>query len=228
MAHSSTPAKRGAVTEFSAASRKRLAFVAYNTDVDFRTIITLTYPAVFPKTGAQVKRDLMAFKRWLRRDYGGPYSYLWALEFQDRHAPHFHFLTDHPFPRRMDDKSAFRFRIASAWYRIVASGDEKHLLAGTSAEGVRFRRGGNHYLAKYAAKLRQKKVPDDFHLVGRMWGCSRDVMPTPIETLPTTERDIKAALVDWDHYRGDKHPVFQTIYGASNIIKEYLGEEETV
>ena len=41
------PPPRGTVVEFSYRSRQRLAFVAANSPVKFRTMITLTYPAAY-------------------------------------------------------------------------------------------------------------------------------------------------------------------------------------
>ncbi|GAG78505.1 unnamed protein product, partial [marine sediment metagenome] len=49
---------RAPIREFSKKSRQRLAFVASNTECVFKTMITLTYPRVFPGDGRVVKAHL--------------------------------------------------------------------------------------------------------------------------------------------------------------------------
>lgn len=207
---------RGDVQEFTFDSRQRLAFVACNTDIVFRTMITLTYPAEYPTDGIQVKKHLHTFFMWLRRDLGSKPSYLWFLEFQKRGAPHFHILLDWTLPGSRADTKAFRFRVASSWYRIVGSQDPKHLAAGTRAERIRKPDGAARYAVKYALKMRQKKAPSDYHHVGRFWGASRDVKPTPKKTVRCTEDDVRGALEGWPYAPDEKHPVYRMLYGVAD------------
>ena len=86
---------------------------------------------------------------------------MWVLEFQKRGAPHYHV-----FVRKALD----RFAVADAWFRIVASGDPKHLEAGTRIEAFRHPPALGSYVMKYAAKMEQKDVPSEFQRVGRFWG----------------------------------------------------------
>ncbi|MCK5292649.1 MAG: hypothetical protein KAR39_11625, partial [Thermoplasmata archaeon] len=69
---------RGKIMFLSKKSRKRLAFIANNTGVVFRTMITLTYPGEFPNDGEDVKRNLHTFLIWCKRFFKRP-SYLWFL-----------------------------------------------------------------------------------------------------------------------------------------------------
>src|SRR5512146_128055 len=85
--HKST---RGVITMLSDDSLKRLAFVANNANVDFRSMITLTYPNEFPVSGKVCKQHLDAMLKALKRKCGDGLQYLWFLEFQKRGAPHFH------------------------------------------------------------------------------------------------------------------------------------------
>lgn len=209
---------RGEVTEFSWDSRKRLAFVACNTDVVFNTLITLTYPAAFPSNGKTVKKHFHAFLEWLARDLGGRPSYLWFLEFQKRGAPHYHILIDWRLPKARRSVTEFRFRLSSAWYRIVGSGDPKHLAAGTRSESVRLRDGAARYAVKYATKMRQKVVPADYRNVGRFWGCSRDVIPVPRKTLRCTEDDVRGALEGWEFAPSPDRPVYKVLYGRADAF----------
>ena len=86
-----TGAQRADISMFSTRSRMRLAFVAHNADQEFRSMLTLTYPAEFPTDGKLVKAHLNRFLGWIRRKYVDP-GYLWFLEFQARGAPHIHIL----------------------------------------------------------------------------------------------------------------------------------------
>jgi len=211
------PPTRGEVKEFSYQSRQRLAFVAANTDVVFSTMITLTYPRDFPSDGIKVKRDLRAFLDFCRRDLEHPF-YLWWLEFQLRGAPHIHLLLDWPFPRTRQDRSAICFRVSATWYRIVGSGDPKHLAAGTRTERLRSAEGGARYCVKEACKMYQKLVPELYRNVGRFWGCSRAVIPTCKAIHRCTEDDVRAALEGWKYAPKDDQDVYKLIFGAAHLF----------
>jgi len=232
------PPTRGEILEFSKKSRKRLAFVACNTDVVFKTMITLTYPAEFPSDGKTVKNNLRAFLEWLTRDLGARPSYLWFLEFQKRGAPHFHLLIDwelpviwreetvnidgHTITRKRpsqdhrDQVKWFRHRVSATWYRIVGSGDYKHLQAGTRTERIRKPDGAKRYATKYAYKMRQKAVPPEYRNVGRFWGCSKDVLPVPRQEHRCTEDDVRGTLEGWQYAPKADRPVYQVLYGVAD------------
>jgi hypothetical protein len=232
------PPTRGEITEFSRTSRQRLAFVACNTDVSFKTMITLTYPGEYTTDGKAVKAHLKAFLEWLSRDLGHRPSYLWFLEFQQRGAPHFHILVTyslplvwqketilvngHPITREVPSQAArdavkgFRFRVSAAWYRIVGSGDPRHFAAGTRTERIRKKDGAARYAVKYAMKMRQKRVPKAYRNVGRFWGCSRDVLPSPRQEHRVTEDDVRGALEGWKYAPKRDRPVYKVLYGTSD------------
>lgn len=236
----SQPGPRGIITELSFESRQRLAFVACNTSVVFHTMLTLTYPCAFPNDGLKVKRNLHAFLQWLRRDIGWSYEYLWFLEFQDRGAPHIHLLIDYAMPppwvsvelaihgqkqtvtRRNPDAvlwiKAWRFRIASAWYRIVGSRDPKHLVAGTRVEAVRKPDGAKRYAVKYAMKTHQKRVPVAYQNVGRFWGHSKAVRPKPIAVARCTEDDVRGRLEGWRYAPPASRTLYKYLYGQADAF----------
>jgi len=211
------PGIRGVITEFSDASRKRLAFVASNTAIDFQTMITLTYPGEFTTDGEEVKRHLREFLTWLRKDIGR-YSYLWFLEFQRRGAPHFHILIDRKF-RGTELLRGLRFRVSSNWYRIVDSGDARHVAAGTRVEKVRKADGARFYAVKYAQKMYQKQVPAEYQSVGRFWGCSRDVKPEPEAFVRCTEDDVRGALEDWRYAPSAERPIYRVLYNQGDRFR---------
>lgn len=86
---------RGAIRGFTHQSRRRLNHLIRNTHDLWDGFLTLTYPAEFPKDGREVKRQLNVFCSWLRRR---KVAYVWIMEFQERGAPHFHFLVKGRLP----------------------------------------------------------------------------------------------------------------------------------
>lgn len=172
-----TPSKRGAIEELSARARLRMLHTVKNSDVNWQSLICLTYPAEFPSDGRTVKANLNAFLTVMRRKFGEGVSYLWFLEFQRRGAPHLHMFCD------VEPSSALRAWISVTWYRIVGSRDIRHLRAGTQWSKLRHDDGAFRYAAKYACKPSQKMVPEGYRDVGRFWGASRNVKATPEEKI---------------------------------------------
>lgn len=169
---------RGQITDFSKASRRRLLRLVNQIDKG-RTakplFLTLTYPAAWPKDPRVWKNHLKAFRERMRRKYG-KFPAIWRLEFQKRGAPHFHLLIF----AEMDLNRLYLF-LSRAWYEVVGSGDDKHLLAGTQAARVKSWRGVKSYAAKYMGKLEQ--LQEGVQLTGRFWGTwYRDLLPIEAET----------------------------------------------
>jgi len=191
------PSTRTTITQLSEKSRRRLAFTASNANADFSTMLTITYPKVYPRSGKEVKRHLNAFLTDLRRIFP-KVKYLWFLEFQKRGAPHFHILIDY----HLIELEPCRIWASQAWARIVNSGDEKHVLAGINWRHVRDKDGAARYAIKYSMKPHQKWVPKDYQDVGRFWGTSRGVKPVPVAVY-TVERDqqrqVKSLYDGWEY-----------------------------
>lgn len=183
-----TGRKRGDITEFSFESRMRLLHFAKNCNADFHSMLTATYPRKFPADGRLVKKHLNTFTVWLRREVDGIRG-IWFLEFQKRGAPHFHFLLDVNLEdqgkvikkrrsgiNRGEKSALYRTcqlcedRASAAWYRIVKSGDERHLRAGVCWEQLEESDAALRYAAMHAGKPKQKEVPEEFQNVGRFWG----------------------------------------------------------
>ena len=174
------------ITEFSHQARMNLLHTAKNCGITFHSMATFTYPREFPRDGRQVKNDLKRQNQWFDRHFPGVRA-IWFLEFQKRGAPHFHHLLDIDLASyselverrrksRVGDRATYRTShemerdLARAWYRIVGSGDERHLQAGVSWEVLEISDAAVRYAAKHAAKPRQKHVPEEYHNVGRFWG----------------------------------------------------------
>jgi len=163
------------IYEFSAKARAELAFTVCETQVKFKTFITLTYPAQFPQSGKQVKRDLNLFLTKLRQQYK-KVDYLWFFEFQNRGAPHFHILTTIAATKINEQKIAILWAntVKTDWQKVYNfhRGFYKNRPA---LEAIKKQDGAKRYALKYALKTYQKAVPANFTDVGRFWGTSRNV-----------------------------------------------------
>ena len=151
---------------FTKDSARRMRFHLRNCGVQFRVMITLTYPATFPKDWRTCAAHLRRFLLRLQRRYVGIRCF-WFIEFQKRGAPHFHIFADRPVSLEW---------LSDTWAAVCAdsvpeSERELHRRAGTRCE---FLRGGLgaavSYAAKYARKQLQKEPPGDFQGYGRWWG----------------------------------------------------------
>lgn len=186
--------RRGKITAFSRGSVKRCKFALRNSIHLQRAIICLTYPKEYPEEGRVFKRHLDTFLKRLKRMN---IQYFAVLEFQDRGAPHYHILLT---------RILNRFELSHTWYDIVASGDPRHLQAGTSIQfivddndyrlepdRVRYRelkRKGHtnvkrmfisrseaeSYMIGYFKKNDQKVIPVNICNSGRFWSHSRDLV----------------------------------------------------
>lgn len=210
--------KRGECGGWSQRSRDRLAFVASNSGIAWKALITLTYPANFPTRGKMVKKHLNTFLVALRRATAPSEAlcYLWFLEFQKRGAPHVHILVNLPLAD-MPPKQWF----SDTWYRVVGSQDIRHLRAGTRVEELRNERSGAHYAVKYAKKMQQKAVPKGFAEVGRFWAHSRNVAPWPSEMVQcSTLDDVKDLVAGWPHTDVIDNPYVNVLYNAAEFYQK--------
>lgn len=186
------PGQKKAIVDFTSGSRSRLqkklaTINEYETNLpDF---ITLTYPSEYSEDWHQWKRDLHAFNKALVRRWPGVWG-VWRLEFQERGAPHFHFLLwDGPRVEGLQVWSMTKLKsmviadrssphnteifewMSQTWFRIVGSGDRKHLAAGTRCEPIQTWNGVRFYASKYLAKLPDGNfVPVGYAGTGRFWG----------------------------------------------------------
>lgn len=180
--------KRGEVRGFSRKSRQRLLIVMASIDYEaagLPVFLTLTYPGEWDNNPGKWKRDLDVFLHALKRQWPEVWG-TWKLEFQKRGAPHFHaLLWDGPkvkgieaqrcngkfcvVPDVSDPETLKLFNwMSTTWYRIVGSGDEKHLVAGTRIEPVKSRQGVMSYTGKYLGKTGGgEEYPEG---IGRVWG----------------------------------------------------------
>jgi len=202
--------ERGKILMVSKRSLDRLALLVRSTDVNFNSLMTLTYGANFPLSGRRAKKDLNHFLISAKRSFGR-FEYVWVLEFQERGAVHFHIACTLPEPTQTD-REIFSFH----WARISTPHNwdycavefvegrpkfkgllatqhavyERHLLL-EHWEKVRKGDSLSHYFAKYSMKIRQKKVPKHYSDVGRFWGASSGVRMPDGDYFHGNERTVR-------------------------------------
>lgn len=159
--------KRGKIKLWAAKSRMRFKVdlgMIPREDMERAFACAVTYPAEFPAPDDHgvYKGHLHRLKQALVREWGA--SGYWKLEFQKRGAAHYHLIV---FGIPAEALPQFRQWLSRTWFEIVASGDSKHLRAGTECDLVRSVGGAMSYMAKYISKDDQTR-PGNF--TGRYWG----------------------------------------------------------
>lgn len=204
---------RGVITKMSNDSISRLILTAQATEVRFNSMITLTYPEMYPSSGTIVKNDVRVFTQWIRRYYKT--EWLWFLEFQKRGAPHVHVLVEQAeLSPRMRANVGFKWaeRIAQArWflqkfyerdYKDYAIQVNRVLAVACHEktwELIKSPNGARNYVTKYAAKAYQKQVPEEFRDVGRFWGVSKEARPEHKHEIDVTDDEVREYLAERGH-----------------------------
>ena len=162
---------RGRISGFSESSRRRLQYrLASIERGGLPVLITLTYPdSYYSKLGdfRNWKRDIDAFGKRLLRVFDQA-GMVWKMEVVSRKSglyvgvdfPHFHCLI---WGVKLENLLDF---VPCAWFRVVATGDLKHLRAGTRVEQVRSENGVRSYVSKYICKTFERRLV----YAGRWWG----------------------------------------------------------
>lgn len=211
--------KRGKIDGLSPRSLSNLIWTGANTSTQFGSMLTLTYGKEHPVNGVVLKGHLNKFITYHRRMTGDKYSYLWVMEFQARGAPHFHLLTTIATANTSEARRA----MAASWCKAVLGKGDRDYSDISTRDRKSLRRemmavhehpssmmdlwsegGAIRYICKYAAKLNQKTVPQNFRNAGRFWGASRDVSRSirPLYQVPIAS-DLEARKYISDLGRDD-------------------------
>lgn len=179
--------KRGRITAFSEASRRRLRGFVHSLRRDAEsTFLTLTWHRFCPDP-EEAKRALDTFLKRMRRRFPGA-SAVWKLEPQKRGFPHYHLLV-YGLPFVPYEK------LAAIWHECTQEVSGQHRQSGVDVERSVHNDDGKlqSYLAKYMSKemdgwptekLDGEKAEAWEH-PGRFWGVfNRDALP-------------RAAWADW-------------------------------
>lgn len=177
---------RGKITHLSQKSLNRLIFLTQITTIKLRSMLTLTYLCP-PVSGKKAKSDLRYILAWIKRRKKGNCNYVWFAEFTKAGSIHFHLLLE-CVPDNWD-----RVDLAMAWLKRTDQGrgeycrlrDKRQMRTVVSIfssvshqnswASLRTENGGKRYVAKYASKPYQKKVPPWFSDIGRFWGVSKGI-----------------------------------------------------
>jgi hypothetical protein len=144
-------------------------------DTEF-VLVTLTYPGKSFEEDPRVwKEQLNKFAKRLQYAYP-KVSGFWRLELKRRKsgemvgkvAPHYHLLI-----YGVDYFELLKY-VPGAWWEVVGSKDNDHLVAGTRIERPRSPEGAKWYVAKYVSKEdNEQELYQEIQKighVGRMWG----------------------------------------------------------
>ncbi len=224
---------RGNVDSLSSGARNRMSAYLRGAVSEYRYFVTLTYPRD-ESTWFGFKRHFKNFVEVLRRSgYGEKQgsSVFWFLEFQERGAPHFHLFCTHRISKRF---------LSEHWYRIVGSGDTRHLRAGTNIKRLYgpTRDYTISYAKKYATKNEQKTVPNMFknkknfekhgekvESVGRFWGVifCRDVMAASTRDDRTSKiGELEQLIIDIEGALNEKMALGGTRHWSWNGFDCYI------
>jgi hypothetical protein len=186
---------RGIIKKFSSKSRQRLALFVAETEVKFKTMITLTYQLNNKVTGQRAKKELREVLRYIDRKFP-IVGYLWFLEFTKKGQVHFHILIDQKMT--MYEKH----KLAEKWALMTAGNQDEfdkiyytHCQDGAISE-IRKQDGAVRYALKYSLKMDCKTVPARFNGVGRFWGFNakvREYIPKP-DFVKINEEQLREVL----------------------------------
>lgn len=142
------PKKRGAIKHFSKAARKRLFEMFHRMNVIQFLFITLTYGQKFP-AAKDSKRHLKMFIQRLKRKYP-KVAGVWRIEFQKRHAPHYHLLlTNVSFIPKAD--------ICAMWEAVIGQRYQNQTGSTfTRIERIKSKKHALSYVSKYVGKVEKR------------------------------------------------------------------------
>lgn len=203
--------ERGKITHLSTKSLNRLIFVTQTTTIELKSMLTLTYLCP-PVSGKSAKQDLKRALAWIKRRKKHC-EYIWFAEFSKAGSIHFHLLLD-CLPSR-DDRISF----AVYWLRKTDQGEGEYcsirkrrklrvaasIFASVSHPNswnkLQKADGAKRYVAMYASKPYQKKVPLWFQDIGRFWGCSKGITDNreEPEIVEVTEDELREILQQNHH-----------------------------
>lgn len=167
--------KRGRITGFSAASRRRLRRTVHAVDRSSDALfVTLTWHEERP-TPEEAHRALDRFWKRLTRKHGG-LSAVWKMEPQERGVPHFHLIVygTNFLPAQY---------LSRIWHECTAERSTQHRLSGVDVERVK--QGQDGKLMAYLSKYMGKEIegwPEEggpaWEHPGRFWGLlNRGALP---------------------------------------------------
>lgn len=93
------------------------------------------------------------------------------------------------------------------------------MLAGVSWSNEKKTNGLRHYAVKYASKMYQKSVPEEYQNVGRFWGRSKNVTCTPVRLVALDEKTLRDGLKSWKYLPGADRDMHRVLFNASKYLR---------
>ena len=157
--------RRGKIGGYTPASRARFREAIFMVEPAIRpqhrgnrrhypaSFLTLTYPASWDPDPHKWKRHLDLWFQRLKRRYPGAWA-IWALEFQQRKAPHFHLIVYWGSSRPREKWKERRTWILSSWAATVGHDESQpsHPGAGTRVTAIGNVTKVRHYITKQQTK----------------------------------------------------------------------------
>jgi len=212
-------AKRGAITEFSDVSRKRMARDLRSRVYGWKIsrFLTFSYPLEYPFDGHEFKAHWKGMLDRIQSRWPG-IRVFWFLEFQKRGAPHFHAFVDRPM---------HHWRLKQLWLEST-SGAGGHVYITDWRKG-KGKKEPWRYALKYSSKQEQKEVPSFISHVGRFWGwrnppekidahCAIDAMDIPSSADFMVAKFLEVLITGKEFYLGLEIPYLE-FYSASSQSK---------
>lgn len=170
---------RSEIYGLSRASRARLSKLLIRLELKGYSLYwgTLTYPQTWPQNQADWHADFKYWRNNLAFRHGDNLvGGLWLLEFQERGAPHIHYLLIMQKPIRYADEQTYwreKWSERTAAYRTEGQWTRTQIIP-LRRQGKRAMGKLYGYIRKYARKASQKRLVDaqtgELLPTGRMWG----------------------------------------------------------
>lgn len=231
LTHKRKPGKRGVVSGYSKASRRRLKYMLARLERSSALFATITQRDIISLD--DYRRHWRAFDVALRRRYPRVGLVVWRVEMQQRGARHLHLII-RPKPGVKKLYIPWRW-ISATWGRLVGQGTvrEDGWVEGTPSVEVRYVAPGSPRLMAYVAKYVSKQASGDgseaseasgaseqdadsldnsiitaqsvgraWGLTGRMWAVNAPIRIVNPSDLTPRSLDYLQKLADWRREQG--------------------------
>ncbi len=189
-----TNVPRGSVKKFSRKSRFRLftALAKIRADLPHKPVfVSLTYHYGHRLIIDDNKTHLHHFLVRLRQ-YDLNVQFIWRIELQKRGAPHFHLIIFPGVRPAGINEDDYNIKISSLWHEIADPKSRAHKEYGCKVKSIDSYREACIYLSKYVAK---EPIECDSDLMGKHWGCSRNLPYKVIGTIQT-DREVNKEMIE--------------------------------
>jgi hypothetical protein len=170
---------RGKVKNYSRKSRRRLFMKLSQVNIHSYSQVfhcANTFHNCYPKDGQGLKKVLSCFLKLLS-SFEPSFNYFWKLEFQERGAPHFHFLFFNTSHSIITTQAIVERIVNDCWVKATSDNGFFHRKYGCRTVELNNLEFCFRYFCKYAGKEDNKEWNS---YVGRRWGYSKKLDFNPL------------------------------------------------